>query len=242
MPTGAIIDCLAVLTGGVIGAVFGNKIPERLKTELTMIFGLCAMGMGINSVVLLKNLPVVILSIIAGTSIGLLMQLEEKINRLIGKLEKPLGGLMRIDTAKTTREEYMSVFITVLVLFCVSANGIYGSLDAGFSGDHSILISKAILDWFTAMIFSCSLGSMVSLICIPQFVILVLMFLMARVIYPLTTPNMILDFKGCGGFLLVATGFRMMKVRNYPLVDMIPAMILVMPLSWLWTAYVLPLL
>lgn len=242
MPTGAIVDCLAVLTGGITGAVFGNKIPERLKTELTMIFGLCAMCMGINSVVLLKNLPVVILSMIVGTSIGLLMQLEDRINRLIGKLEKPLGGLMRIDTAKTTREEYMSVFITVLVLFCVSANGIYGSLDAGFSGDHSILISKAILDWFTAMIFACSLGSMVSLICIPQFVILVLMFLMARVIYPLTTPDMILDFKGCGGFLLVATGFRIMKVKNYPVVDMIPAMILVMPVSWLWTAYVIPLL
>lgn len=45
---------------------------------------------------------------------------------------------------------------------------------------------------------------------------------------------MILDFKACGGFLMLVTGFRMVKLKMFPIAEMIPAMILVMPLSWLW--------
>jgi len=58
----------------------------------------------------------------------------------------------------------------------------------------------------------------------------------------MTTPDMIADFKACGGFLMLATGFRMIKVQNFPIADMLPAMVLVMPISWLWTTVILPLL
>ena len=52
---------------------------------------------------------------------------------------------------------------------------------------------------------------------------------------------MINEFKACGGVLLIATGFRMIKVKMFPIADMIPAMVLVMPVSWFWVNYVLPL-
>ena len=69
-----------------------------------------------------------------------------------------------------------------------------------------------------------------------------LLFLAAKAIYPLTTPDMIADFKACGGFLLIATGFRIAKIREFPIADMLPAMVLVMPLSALWTQFITPLL
>lgn len=52
---------------------------------------------------------------------------------------------------------------------------------------------------------------------------------------------MIYDFKACGGVFLIATGFRMMKLKEFPIADMIPSMVLVMPPSHLWVTYVLPL-
>ena len=61
-----------------------------------------------------------------------------------------------------------------------------------------------------------------------------------KTIYPFCTETMICDFKACGGVLLIATGFRMMKVKEFPIADMIPAMVLVMPLSHIWITYVLP--
>jgi len=53
---------------------------------------------------------------------------------------------------------------------------------------------------------------------------------------------MIADFKACGGFLMVAAGFRILKLKMFPVVDMIPAMILVMPFSWFWVNIILHLL
>ncbi len=58
----------------------------------------------------------------------------------------------------------------------------------------------------------------------------------------MTNESMILGFKACGGFIMLATGFRMIKVKMFPVADMIPAMIVVMPLSALWTSVVFPLI
>ena len=45
-----------------------------------------------------------------------------------------------------------------------------------------------------------------------------------------------------GGFLLIVTGCRIAKMQDFPVADMIPATVLVMPLSALWTNYIAPLL
>ena len=87
-----------------------------------------------------------------------------------------------------------------------------------------------------------NMPAVTSLVAVPQAVIFFLMFFAAQAIYPLTTPAMIGDFKACGGFLLIATGFRIAKIENFPVADMIPAMVLVMPMSALWTNYIAPLL
>ncbi|MEJ8745254.1 hypothetical protein WKT04_02255 [Oscillospiraceae bacterium HCN-4035] len=42
--------------------------------------------------------------------------------------------------------------------------------------------------------------------------------------------------------MLIATGCRIAKMQDFPVADMIPAMVLVMPLSALWTNYIAPLL
>lgn len=78
--------------------------------------------------------------------------------------------------------------------------------------------------------------------CPAQLIIFLFLFFVARLIYPLTTPGMINDFKACGGTLMVATGFRILRTKEFPTADMIPSMILVMPLSWIWTNVIMPLL
>ena len=92
------------------------------------------------------------------------------------------------------------------------------------------------------MVFACNLGAVTSLVAVPQAVVFFILFFAAKAIYPLTTPAMIGDFKACGGFLLIATGFRIAKIENFSVADMIPAMVLVMPLSALWTNVIAPLL
>lgn len=242
MPIGIIVNGLSVVFGGIIGALASSHLSPKIKGSLTLVFGVCSMGMGISSIGLMVYMPAVICSVIVGTSIGLLINLGTLINQGAAQMEKPISLIFSGQKTSLPREEYISLLVTAIVLFCASGTGIYGSLDSGVSGDHTILISKSVLDFFTAMIFAGSLGMVVPFIAIPQCIIFLAIFFAARFIEPLTTPDMINDFKACGGFLLMATGLRMAKIKDFPVADMIPAMILIMPLSWAWETWILPLL
>ena len=242
MPIGVIINTIAIFLGGIAGALLGNKLPEKYKEQLNLIFGLCSMGMGISSIVLMKYMPAVVFALIIGTIVGLVFKLGDKVYELCSKLQKVMIRIVPKKETNMSETEFLATLITVIVLFCSSGMGIYGSLSEGMTGDSSLLITKSILDFFTAAIFACNLGYIVSLIAVPQFVIFMTLFLSASFIVPLTTPDMIADFKACGGFLMVAAGFRILKLKMFPVVDMIPAMILVMPFSWFWVNIILHLL
>lgn len=242
MPTGVIINALSVLLGGLLGGFLGEKLPEKFKTEINLVFGACSMAMGIFAIAPMKYMPAVIFAMVIGTGFGLAIHLGDLINKGARMMQKPIAKIVPNESISLTEDEFMSTLITVIVLFCASGTGIYGSLDSGMTGDSSVLIAKSILDFFTAAIFACNLGFVVSVIAIPQFIIFFMLFLLAKFIFPLTTPDMILDFKACGGILMLATGFRMIKVKMFPVADMIPAMILIMPFSWMWVNWILPLL
>jgi integral membrane protein len=242
MPIGVIINTIAIFLGGIAGALLGDKLPEKYKEQLNLIFGLCSMGMGISSIVLMKYMPAVVFALIIGTIVGLVFKLGDKVYELCSKLQKVMIRIVPKKETNMSETEFLATLITVIVLFCSSGMGIYGSLSEGMTGDSSLLITKSILDFFTAAIFACNLGYIVSLIAVPQFVIFTTLFLSASFIVPLTTPDMIADFKACGGFLMVAAGFRILKLKMFPVVDMIPAMILVMPFSWFWINIILHLL
>lgn len=241
MPVGVIINALSVVFGGIVGAVAGKKLTPEFKANLTLIFGVCSMGMGISSIGLMKNMPAVIFAIVLGTGLGLMLKIGKWINKGAMQMQKPIAGLFKNQKSELSHEEFLSTLVTIIVLFCASGTGIYGSLSAGMAGDNTILISKSILDFFTAAIFACNLGLVVSVVAIPQFIIFFLLFLGAKSIFPLTTPVMIADFKACGGFLMLATGFRMVKLKEFPIADMIPAMVLVMPFSFIWVKFILPM-
>ena len=231
MPIGIIVNCSAVAIGGLAGSLIGDRIPEDFRDNLNMIFGISSMGMGVASIVLMKNMPAVILALILGTCIGMLVHLGSLIRSGAASAQKLAGMSGSSDSA---------MLLTVIVLFCASGTGIYGSLVSGMNGDHSILLAKSILDFFTALIFACSLGKVVSLIAIPQACIMLLLYFGAGFIVPLTTADMINDFKACGGFIMLATGFNILKLKTFPTADMIPSMILVMPFSWMWMTFILP--
>jgi uncharacterized membrane protein YqgA involved in biofilm formation len=240
MPIGIIINALSVAVGGIIGAFVGGKLSDSFKDNINMIFGCCSMGMGISTIVLMQNMPAVIFSIIIGTAIGLAIHLGEKINACGRLMQSCISKVFKNSNSQISEEEFEATLITIIVLFCASGTGIYGSIVSGMTGDHSILIAKSILDLFTALIFACIIGGVVAVIAIPQFIIFLILFLCAGFIFPLTTDSMINDFKACGGFLMLATGFRMVKLKMFPTADMIPSMILVMPISWLWANFILP--
>lgn len=248
MPVGVIVNCLAVFFGGLLGAVLGNRIPERLRSALPLTFGAASMGMGVNYIVKMHTLPAVVLAMVIGSAVGELIKFEKGIewaaHRLRGPVEKLFAGgrSARAEVAAASssqdQKEFMEKFVGILVLFCASGTGIFGALNSGMTGDHTVLLAKSILDFFTAGIFAAALGYLVATIAIPQFILFIALFLSASLILPLATPAMIADFTALGGMIMLATGFRICGIKAFPIANMLPGLLIVMPITYLWVTFI----
>lgn len=237
LPTGVIVNSASVLLGGLLGAFLGNSIPERLRTALPLTFGIASMAMGVSMIVKMHMLPPVILALIIGSAIGELIRLEKGIEYCARAVQKPLEKIFKSGSNIQNQEEFMEKFVGILVLFCASGTGIFGALNEGMTGDSSILLTKSFLDFFTGGIFATALGYMVMTICVPQFIVLMALYLSASLILPMTDAKMIADFTACGGILMLATGFRICGIKAFPIANMIPALFVIMPISYLWTTF-----
>jgi len=233
---GPFVNGATLLGGSLTGAFLGSRLSRNLRTRMPMVFGIASMGLGVAMIVKVKALPPMVLALVLGSLIGELIHLESSIQKLAGrtrtlieKFAKPSGEL--------SHEEFLEKFVAIMVLFCVSGTGIYGAMSEGMTGDPTLLIVKAILDFFTAAIFAASLGLTVTTLVIPQFAIQISLYFAASLILPLTTPDMTADFSACGGLIMLATGFRICGIKQFPVANMIPALFLVMPLSGMWARY-----
>lgn len=231
MPIGVIIDCSATALGGVFGALLGKFIPQKIKTFLPLVFAVCCLGIGISLIVQAKALSAVMLAVILGSVVGGVVDIDQGFKVCVDKIQTKLSKNTENEQSQTA----MSSILSLIVLFCFGTTTILGSLTEGLSGDASILIMKSILDFFTAMIFACSLRYLVALIAIPQFVISILLFLLATLIMPLVSADMLSDFKACGGLITFATGIRMSGMKDIKSSNMLPALIFALPISWLWS-------
>lgn len=234
---GPYINGAALFVGSMVGALIGPQLNPNLRDRMPLVFGCASMGLGVTMIVKVKFLAPVVLALIVGTLFGELVQLEARIQQVaqfarnwIDKLTRPIGDL--------SQEEFMDKFVALLVLFCMSGTGIYGAMSEGMTGDPTLLIVKAILDFFTAPIFAATMGFSVGVLAIPQFVVQGSLYFAASLILPLTTPDMLSDFSACGGLIMLATGFRICGIKNFPVAGMLPALIFVMPLSWIWAVYI----
>ena len=66
----------------------------------------------------------------------------------VGKALQRLLSIISGPSEEADPAAYQQLMITMIILFCASGTGIYGAVISGISSDHSILISKAILDFF----------------------------------------------------------------------------------------------
>lgn len=169
MVTGPFINASAVLVGGVLGALLSQRLPERIRTAMTSIFGLASLGIGILLVIKCANLPVMVLSTLVGTLLGEICNMEKGINTLVSKLQQLMSAKGK--KKASAHESYIQSYVAIIVLFCASGTGVFGAMREGMTGDASILIAKAFLDFFTATIFACTLGIAVAAISVPMLLI-----------------------------------------------------------------------
>ena len=109
MPVGVIVDALAVVIGGIVGAVVGKKLKKDFIDNMNLILGCCSMCMGVSTIVLMQHMPAVVFAIILGTGLGLSVHLGKLINNYtkeagVRSLERSIGRICR-KTARAIMEE-----------------------------------------------------------------------------------------------------------------------------------------
>lgn len=241
MPIGPFVDCALTLLGAVVGTLLRNYVPKNMKDQMPLILGLISMSLGIVMLIKIRQTPIVVLATVIGSAIGIGLHLEDHIKSGLFKLLRGRSKRESIFSTETIdkseqqlkNNDRLEQLIAILVLFSVSGMGIFGALNEGMTHNSDMLVSKGMLDFVSALIFATLLGMLVAVAVVPQAVVLFGLFYSSVLIMPLMTPDMVGNFSAAGGILMVATGLRLSNIKTFPIADMIPILIIVMPLTWL---------
>ncbi|WP_165450567.1 DUF554 domain-containing protein [Intestinimonas massiliensis (ex Afouda et al. 2020)] len=228
MPVGILIDSTATLVGGILGSFLGDRFPPKIAKTLSYVFAISATAIGITMIVSVSQLSAVILSLILGACLGELFSLNRRISALSGRLNLFFQNRFSCRSMDTTE------FINIIIMFSISGYGIFGALNEGFSGDHSSLIVKAILDFFTILCFSATFGKILICTFVPQFFVYISLYLLASLVMPLADATVMGDLSACAGIITMAIGLNLLFKKNIPTVSMLPALVLIIPISRLW--------
>ena len=233
MPIGIMTDVCATFAGSLVGCLLGSRLSDRWKHMLNNLLGVAALVMGIVLILRVHTLSAAILSIILGAIVGEVLQLEAWVNQGASAL------VSRFIRGTSADETFLMQVSAVLILFCFGGTGWYGALNEGFTGDGSILVTKAILDCVTACIFAAILGKIIPCLCVPQVCVYFLLFAVSRFVSPYITPEMIADFSCVGGIITLTAGLRLTKIKtDIKVLNLLPALILAFFISAAWTAFI----
>lgn len=215
--TGTIVNTLAVIIGAFIGIFLKRGIPERLADTLMKGLGLCTLYLGVTGLMKGENSLILILSIVIGTLIGEILNLEERINQVGIWLED------RFSPKKTGKASIAEGFVTASLLFCVGAMAIVGSLQSGLTGNHEMIFNKSILDFVAAIIFASSLGIGVAFSAIFVFLYQGSITLMAQWIAPFLTDATVNEMTCVGSVIILGLALNMLGITKLKVMNYVPA-------------------
>ena len=158
---GTVINCAAIVAGGIVGMLFGNFMKTRYQEILMTATALCVLFIGISgtlqemmtvegNALSAGGTMMVIASFAIGSLIGEILNLEHHIERF--------GQWLKIKTGNAKDKNFVNGFVTASLTVCIGAMAIVGSIQDGLTGDYSVLATKAVLDLIIIMVMSCSMG------------------------------------------------------------------------------------
>lgn len=224
--TGTLVNCAAVIIGGLIGLLLKKGIKESYTVGINKSLGLAVLVIGINGVIsnmfTLENGKLsssgellLIVFLVVGTLIGELLKLDDRFNRFCGKVD-----------SKFKNGGFAGGFINGTILFCVGAMAIIGSINDGLTGDSSVLFVKSALDFVNAVIFGATLGFGVIFTCIPILIYQGGISLLAGTLSGILQGELLGQVCMVGYAIIMAIGFNFFLEKKFKTLNMVPAIIL----------------
>ncbi len=230
---GTALNVATVLLGSGVGVVLGHRLPTRTRDVVTDALGLVTLLVAGLSVLAVTDAdlrtavgasaPVLIVlgSLLLGGICGSLLRIEDRLEGLGAWLQSHLlrsGG---------SRERHLFIegFVSASLLFCVGPLTILGSLSDGLGNGADQLILKATLDGFAAIAFAASLGWGVAASALSVAVVQGSLTVVGALLGELLPAAHLAALTATGGLLLVGVGLRLLRVRQVPVGDLLPALV-----------------
>lgn len=222
---GTLVNGLLIIIGVLIGKLL-NRIPESMKTTVMYAIGLSVIVLGLQMGLKSENFLIVIISLVMGAVLGELMQLEEKLNQLGLWLENKIGSSKMGSNGKGSIAEG---FVTATLIFVIGAMAIIGALDSGIRGDHDVLYTKGLIDGFTSIILTTTLGVGVIFSAIPVMLYQGLIALFATQINTfipqVLMDQFIVEMTATGGVMIFAIGLNLTGLVKIKVANLLPAIV-----------------
>lgn len=219
---GTIVNCAAIIAGGLIGTLFGNRIGERYTKMLMTVMALITAVIGLQSALGTANMLIVVVCMVLGTVIGIALKLDDRLNNSGDKIKAKLSG------TKLGQGRFSDAFVTSTLVFAIGAMAILGSIQAGLNHDYSILFTKSIMDFTSAIAFAAALGPGVLLSALPILIMQGSITLLAGVAEPFLTSEVVTEMSAAGGVILFGMALNLLDVckERIKVGNMIPAILL----------------
>lgn len=217
---GTLVNGLLIIIGTLLGKLL-HRIPENMKGTVMHAIGLAVMVLGLQMGFKSENFLVVILSLVFGTVIGEYFALEDKLNKLGDWLESKIGSKGQGSISQG--------FVTATLIFVIGAMAIIGALDSGIRGDHSVLYTKSIIDGFTSLILTTTLGIGVLFSAFPVMLYEGLIALFAtqidRFVPQLLMDSFIKEMTATGGIMIFAIGLNLTGITKIRVANLLPGIL-----------------
>lgn len=229
---GTIVNTVTVILGSIVGMLFKKSIPDRLNDMLMKGLGLCTLFLGISGAMKGENTLVMILSMIIGTAIGEGIDIDRHVTKFFNTLEA------KVTKPGRTGPSIAEGFINACLLFCIGSMTLVGSLNAGLMNDHTMLLTKSMLDLCSSMVFASTMGIGVLLSAVFVLVYQGLLTVLASLLAPVLTATVIAEMTCVGSLIIIGTGLNLLGITKLKLMNFLPAMFLPMLLCQLGFLYI----
>jgi uncharacterized protein len=227
---GTIVNVLAILLGGLAGIIFGQALPEKMKSTVIQGIGLAVLLIGVSMAIQTKNTLIVISSLVIGGVIGEWIDIELRLQQLGKWLES-------IFSKGGKGGNFTKAFVSTSLIYCVGAMAIMGSLESGLKGVHNILYAKAMLDGISALVFASSMGIGVLASAIPVFLYQGGITVAAGLLQGILSDPVVAEMSATGGLLILGIGFNILEIKEIKVGNLLPGIFVAIPLTMLFIKY-----
>jgi len=221
---GTLINVAAVILGSLIGILINQKLPRKIIVIIFQVMGLFTLVLGISMSLRTEHYIIVIASLVAGGIIGEWIDLDRYMNVWSEKLKRRM---------RLGNDKFSDGMITAFLLYCMGAMTILGAIEEGVEGTYDILLMKSLMDGVSSIALASGLGIGVMFSTIPLLVYQGGLTLVSSFIGEHFTDVIVKDLSATGGILLIGLGINILEIKQLKILNMVPALVIVVILSYL---------